>query len=634
MSASPTQPKTPDDDADGLVITPDDLLQGAPRKALASLCVGFFLFICAGGGLWDLLDPAPAPYATGGERAQEDHRRNRARILDGSKMAVWTGDHQAVSNVRATLVPWYVAILVRFLGEANEEMLVGKDAWIFRWDRLNPGPEPNDPRAPELAARVLQAVERRMTSLDLELLLLPLPRKGVIAAEYLPEGIDPFSTFDSTVLARLAQWGVPHINLLEVFEGKTARELWYTQDTHWRQLAQLLAAEAVQEHWQLGPAPGQRAAKITPSPLALPRRTMLLSLGLEMSHPATNILPPEPGERFTLHKRNAKDKKWKLPPPVEQPAWAVVGTSFTAGDLLVQLLANNLGSTPMDASERGAKTIDSLAGRLVRYADSLPPRWLLEVPIYQLFYNLTKDGQMQVGPEVFSFFRQTAHVPVQVLDKRLSRKDTDNNLLLLAPGLLVHDGDGALMLRLQTRHAPKDKLTLYLRQGEMHYTLSWPAGDKQVDIPLLANGRTDSALRLDCQEPEELGHVRIEIVTEYDLAGGLLMTPSVPTADKLPNSWTQEMLFDQPLELDRHHALWLKTQGIRNSVIHIELLPAESAPTEGPRELGLAHVRPKSQAIIYAGGPGGPFRGVRLSGPGPIPEQTGELRLVALPKGD
>lgn len=634
MSASPTQPDGPDYDAEGLVIAPSDLLQGAWNKALAGLCVGFFLLVCAGGGLWDLLDPARVPYVTGGERDKEECRRNRARVLDGSQMTVWTDDHQAVSNVRATLVPWYVAGLVHFLGEANEEMIVGKEDWIFRWDRLNTGPGPNDPRAPELAARVLRGVERRMTCLDLELLLLPLPRKGVIAAEYLPEGVDPYLAFDRRVLARLKQWGVPHINLLQVFKGWSAKELWYTQDTHWRRQAQLLTAEAVQERWQLGPAADQRAAILVSTPTAFARRSMLLSLGLGLSHPAMSILPPEPAQRFALRGRHAEKGKWKLPPPAEQPAWAVVGTSFTAGDMLVGFLANNLGSTPEDASDRGAKTLGSLGERLERRADSLAPRWLLEVPLYQLFYKLPQDGSMDLGAEVFSFYRRTSRVPVQTINKRLARRSSGDALLILAPGVLAHDGDAALMLRLKAKRAPKRELSLLLRQGQMRYTVPWPAGAKQVDVPLIADGRTDGILRLDCKNAKQLGQVSIETVTEYDLAGGLTTTAGPISADELPNSWTQELLFQEPQVLDRHQALWLQTLGIRDSVIRVELLPAESAELQKPRKLGPLHVSPGSQALIYAGGPGGTFRGVRLSGHGAIPERSGELRLVSLPTHD
>ncbi|MGK0218122.1 MAG: hypothetical protein ACI9HE_001610 [Planctomycetota bacterium] len=637
MSTSPSEQSRPDYDREGLVLAPDDLLQAGLGKALACLAVGFFLLVCVGGGVWDLLDPAPAPYALGVERTLEERRRASAKILDGSKMAVWSGDHQSVSNVRATLVPWYVAGLVHYLGEANEDILVGKEDWMFRWDRLNAGPGANDPRAPELGARVLRAVERRMASLGLKLLLMPLPRKAVIAAEYLPAGIDTYQEFDPAVLARLKQWGIPHIDLFDVFEGWSAKDLWYTQDTHWRHQAQLLAAEAVQKVWGLGPAKKDRAAVIVPTPKELPRRSMMLSLGLAPTHPANSVLLDEPGQRFALRRHHAREHGWKLPPPAEQPLWAVVGTSFTAGDQLVRLLANVLGSTPLDASDRGKKSIGSLGERLKRRAESRPPLWLLEVPLYQVFYDVRGGKHLEVGAEVFKFYGHSADSPVQVLFKRKPLKPIGSSLLNLPRGILVHDGDGALILRLRASRAPTRDLLIDLRQDDMRYSVAWPAGAEQFDLPLVAPGRSDGALHLGCKSPRMLGQLSYEVISEYDVAEGLDTIESAPAADKLPKSWTQERLFAEPQYLNRHSALWLDPEGLRNGMLHVELLPAESTAQGKPvalRKLGQVHLHSEGQLLLYAGGPGGPYRGVRLSGRGTVPEQSGVLRLVSLPKQD
>ncbi|MFT7480227.1 MAG: hypothetical protein ACI80N_003535, partial [Gammaproteobacteria bacterium] len=485
--------KQADVDAGVLVASPGDLLGAPAQRRLAALAIGSFLALCAGGGLLDLVSPAQPPLASGIERAREQRKRDQARILDGTRMTLWGQEHQDRSNLRAALVPWYLVLLVEVLREGNEEMMVGPDGWTFLWSRVQPWSSArygrhaveNDVRLPELAARVLRSVDRRLASLGIDALLLPLPRKAVMAASQLPAGIDPFTDFDHTVLARLAQAGIPHVNLFEVFRGWPVSELWHAHDAHWTQRAQSLAAEAVQNQWQLGPDPGERSAVEVEQPTSRPRSDNLMTLGIPRDHPALGFIDANEVDDLVLYDRdpNAPDgigRKARFPKRQEQAEWAVVGTSFTTGDSLRQYLANDLGSAPLDHARRGIDTLETLAEHLSDPGAIGPSRWLIEVPLYQLFFPDGRTGGLMVGHGALALQRASGYVRTTHLQDLDAREYTSRGPIQIEVGELVHDGDGAVQLELTSERAPDRNLTLKVRQGATSYHGQWKKGARRA----------------------------------------------------------------------------------------------------------------------------------------------------------
>lgn len=635
MQQDRTHP-APDPDDRTLVPAPE-VLSTPARRALGIGISLLFVGGLAGAGLLDTFFPVPVPKPQGPDLAQDIRTRANAEVRNGTKMSVWSRDIDSRSNVKRAMVPWYIATLVRELGEADDGHIVGKDHWLFTENRLQSLGIPNDLRQAELGARILRGVERRCAQLGTELLLLPVPRKGYVAAEFLPDGVDAFPDFERTILKRLRAWGVPHVDMLKLFEGRPAEELWYAHDTHWRPKALGLVAKQVAQQLEIGLRPGKRAAIETAGRPRRPKQGILATMGIPLKHPAAFTIPSVPGPTLQLSTRNFRQlglpRLWRIPPADTAPVWAITGSSFTRGDMLVPLLTNNLGSVPFNGAAKGALGLNSLGEGLRKLIDDLPPYWLAEIPTYQLFTRLTGKDHLKVGPDVIQFFSLTDTGEGQVL-RELDHKG--RLPLRIKLGNLIHEGDGSVALELEETRPRTKPGAINIYQSPAAYPAPWKPRENKIRIPLLGPKRSWASLIAATSPRTKMGPVRARIVCDYDLEGAVateLQSASEPGADGV---WSWVFEFDSPQPIGRHEAIWVEVAGQPMSNWNLRLL---APPGQRDRSLGNMLVRGAATALLCAapsGGPGhlkGPrkrYTAVVIRGTGAPPQENTSVRLVSL----
>lgn len=621
---------------DPTLVPAPDVLDTPARRVVGILVAILFLGGLGGIGLLDALSPVPLPELEGPELTRDLAERSKAQVRNGTQMAIWSRDIDTRSNAKRALLPWYLSSLIRFLREADSGHLVGKDHWLFTKHRLQSPGQPNDTRQAELGARILRGIERRCVQMRTELLFLPVPRKGVVAAEFLPDGVDAFPKFEEILRQRLSAWGVPFVDMLNLFKGHTAEELWYAHDTHWRPEAIQLVAQDIANRLDLGLRPGQRVAFEADAGPRRPRRGILATMGIPQKHPAALAIPVAPGPTLQLQNKNFRKRGlpriWRIPPSNEPPVWGITGSSFTRGDILVPLLVNNLGSVPYNGATKGALGLKALGEGLRRLSDQQPRHWLAEFPTFQLFTGVTRRGSLLVNSDAIDFFSLTDGPERQVL----AELETQGRLPLhVRPGMAVHDGDGSLAIEITAREAAGERSFLNVYQQPMGYPVRWSKGRKTLRIPLLAPQRTWAEIVVRPGPNSPLGAITARLVCDYDLANGAsaLPQPASPPAEGEP--WSRDYHFSAPLSASRFEALWIQTPGQERTNWNVSLIPPQEDGRN--RDIGNLVVTPYTTALLFAGSRGGPgrkvhrrFIGVRLRGKGALPGDQTSIRLVSL----
>ncbi len=630
----------PDQNQDDRTLIPaPDVLSSPARRVLGIGISLLFVAGLAGAGLLDTFSPVPMPVLQGPELAQDFRDRSKAALRNGTQMSLWSRDLDTRSNVKRALVPWYISTLIRRLRESDDGHIVGKEHWLFTKSRLQSPGSPNDLRQADLGARILRGVERRCTQLGTELLLLPVPRKGYIAAEYLPDGVDAFPEFERTINKRLRAWGVPYIDMLKLFEGHPADQIWYSHDTHWRPEALRLVANRVSRELEIGLRPGERDAIESAGRTRRPKRGILGTMGIPHKHPAALAIPAPVGPTLQLTNRNFRERKlprlWRIPPTDKDPVWAITGTSFTRGDMLVPLLANNLGNAHFNGATKGALALRSLGKGLQELGPDLPPYWLAEIPTFQLFTQLTRKDALVAGSDAIDFFALTDTEDRQVL-KELDHKGPLP--LHIKLGTLIHEGDGSVAIELERIQPQGNKKlnAVNVYQKPMGYPALWKPDQSRLRIPLLGPTRNWSSLMAAAGPRTSIGPVRARLVCDYDLDGGVIAAPQ-PASEPSPEGiWSRVFRFESALPIGRHEALWVQTTQQPISNWNVKLL----APSgQRDRDLGNMLVRGESTALLCtapAGGPGrqkGPrmkYTAVVIRGTGSPPNPDTSVRLVSL----
>ncbi|MCA9003319.1 MAG: hypothetical protein KDB61_15455, partial [Planctomycetes bacterium] len=165
----------------------------------------------------DALAPVPPPKISGGEKAQEQRKREEANFWDGSLARLIEDDYRQRSRVRQVTSRPYANFLFRYLQETNSSVLMGSSGWMFITRRVSLPESPDDLGA-KRAAAFEAAISRRLRSLGMRHVLMPIPRKSVVYGDKLPVGFDPHRAYDEAVVPAMRAKGIETIDLLAPFE--------------------------------------------------------------------------------------------------------------------------------------------------------------------------------------------------------------------------------------------------------------------------------------------------------------------------------------------------------------------------------------------------------------------------------
>ncbi len=166
---------------------------------------------------------------------------------------------EKTSLVVKTFRPWTQYVEWRFLADAGEEAVVGRDGWLFYRPSVRYVVE-RQPRAPEgdsadpLAA--IRSFRDELQARGIRLLVVPVPNKESVYPEMLAKRAEDAGVVvceqTRRLLEELQQYGIEYVDLFEVLRRAKqeesrpdVRQLYLAQDSHWSPEGARLAAGAV-----------------------------------------------------------------------------------------------------------------------------------------------------------------------------------------------------------------------------------------------------------------------------------------------------------------------------------------------------------------------------------------------------
>ncbi|MCP5022685.1 MAG: hypothetical protein GY930_13035 [bacterium] len=233
---------TTTDNMEGMISFPESAKRGIGRNLL----IWFVLLTNAGLVLGtlaiDLVDPLEHPKLIGREKIADDLKRENASVWDGSLARLFEYDYRIESRVRKYVSRPYSEFLLEYLKETKSGILLGAEGWLFTKARAIYPRMPDDLPAKRGVA-IYGAVARRLKSLGIRHVLVPIPRKSVVSEDLLPFWVNPDRCYDEAIPSVFQARGLEAVDLLPVFDAWDGVTLYRATDTHWSTSAMNLAAE-------------------------------------------------------------------------------------------------------------------------------------------------------------------------------------------------------------------------------------------------------------------------------------------------------------------------------------------------------------------------------------------------------
>jgi alginate biosynthesis protein AlgX len=220
---------------------------------------------------------------------------------------------------------------------ASDQMTQGKDGWFFRINRDLNSPLIITPEVEQLFARFAAALERRGTTL----VLVPVPPRAAIAREFLDTSVTEQAIFSPDkalanyrhITQALGRVGVLMPNLLETdplpFDMPEDKPFFFRRDHHWTPWGARAVAQKIGE-----------AVKATSIYASLTPATYVTrmvsesgwkpSMALEIQRLCTDVLPPEPFQRFETRLEAGNDADALFGDAGSGTSSVLVGSSFSA----------------------------------------------------------------------------------------------------------------------------------------------------------------------------------------------------------------------------------------------------------------------------------------------------------------
>lgn len=486
-STSSSDPRLPLVGADDEIVVPEDLV-GA-RRALAAAIVALFLATCVATLVVDVVWPAPKQIAIGAELERENALARDARFLDGTLAAHTERRLRMTSRVRRTVASPYALWLYQALGYTHGEIIAGKQGWLFSEGRTALGYQRSALEwQVDSCVVLLSSLERRLAAHGVRLVVMPIPRKEVVCAEFLPRGLDPHAWVGPRLIDGLRARCVETVDLAAAW---SAAELehppYHVAGSHWTSEAESVAAEATARELGVWVPPQDRSTQLIWAAGSAPEWDLLTMAGVDVQ------VAREAVDSGWLKQHQVLDTSTRTPvlpsAPIDSAEIAVVGTSFTAERGFPRLLSHFANEPVAKLSELGGEPSRSLVKLLEARGGVLPRTIVFELPTHMLF----SGGPFPGLAGLYGALPTPAHralLPLRTFDSARAQLDALTHrpvaIALLARGLLAYDGQGLAQVLLRGKPGAEGVLVT-LRTGSINRAYVWPAGAAEFVAPLLTD---------------------------------------------------------------------------------------------------------------------------------------------------
>lgn len=477
-----------------------------PTGAMArrAMWFGLAVFFLAIGGtaLVDLAFPSEGVQVRGAERREQQRLDASAKLWDGTLAERVEYHHRDRSRVRAWVMPRLAFLRFRFLDEATDSVVVGRDHWLFLRSRAELKPEWSDEFLARSSVATVVALDRRMTAHGVELTYLPIPRKSTVAGSKLPRGYDARPGFDDVVVEHLLDTGVRTVDLREAYRTDDPEEYYYRLDTHWTSDAALIASvEAARTAGLLVP-PDQRMGELSLDIAQVPGGAglqLLRTIGIDPHEVDLTPLDLRPVRvvRVLFDEETAK----VLRDEMQTAPVALAGTSFSFQGRITRSLMHLTGGPVHNGEYPAGEYMETVARVLRRYGSSEEMRHLIwESPIAPMVAVYNRLGAYFSDPVGATFAMWPSKGAIPLLDlnanwlavplgEELVVRGNRMKWIALPSGLLSHSGDGVVTLELAgTVRGGGAELLLVTSQSR--YVTRVEEGPFRLSLPVLAEGAT------------------------------------------------------------------------------------------------------------------------------------------------
>lgn len=485
-----------------------------------------FLVTLAGTGAVEALMPPGAPELVGQERRDAKEMREQQSFWDGSLARSQETKFRLHGRVRRWLGPYWAAAMLRLNDAPTEELIVGRDGWLFLRERVHLPDRPWDGRGQHLA-NLLGLVSRSLASRGTELICLPVPRKSSACQDHLPVGKDCNPSFDAAVVRALTGVGVTTVDVGPVWEGHPSDDLYIKHDSHWAWPARRMSAEALKRKVPKLPQ-GDTAYSLSEGAERACSDGLSFA-GVGQGHPANALFDPAREPRLSLlpEGSEAEIDGGKLGSDV-----LLVGTSFSELFQFRAHLCEVLQAPVEDASELGRMPLLSLERALItRSVDSFPAYVITEFPVHHaasIHRSSVPTVRAALGiARQLNFAGRSQGLPAELFCQgAIDAPGLRAPVLSFPPGSLLSSGDGILGIRWEFDGA-KDSKWIYSTAGA-EVTIGAKKGQRARTFPVLEGGSEGGYYAsLTPATRASLGTtVRATVVTDADLSSGFEFTGS------------------------------------------------------------------------------------------------------------
>lgn len=217
------------------------------KKSTAILFTALFLLIC--------LVPSVGMLLCGpsGALANEIPARAPAPLEDGKpNMEYLSGLTEYAADsffLRRELITGYAKLQALFGQSANEDVVLGREGWLFYGEELADyaGTEPLTERELFAIAKNLSLIQEYVEGMGAEFLFSVAPNKSSLYPQYMPDWPTAETERNAQrLMVELEKQGVAFADLFEAF-GEEEETLYFAHDSHWTSRGAALAADTLLE---------------------------------------------------------------------------------------------------------------------------------------------------------------------------------------------------------------------------------------------------------------------------------------------------------------------------------------------------------------------------------------------------
>lgn len=495
---------------------------------MAIAVIALFATLLVVRGVIDAMEftSAPVPAGAEGERVRREYEN--ARLSDGSLMRWFEKEARARSAFRKRVSAHYADALHSVFKEVNDEVLAGRDDWLFLRNRIVPLEDPGDQRMLRTAA-ILGSLSRRLHAIGVDSGLVFIPRKAEIHADQLPKGVDCGQHLYARMLGYLRSFGLNVPDLKAALLSDAATNKYFRQDSHWAPDAQILIAETIGKALQRAVPITSRKTRLSEPVRTSESADLRIYAGLTHGKPSIH-----PTRVYELRLVEDSMGEPLLPIFGSDPTPTKVtltGTSFTS-DFPFWRYVWHVFDSPVRVDALPAigpwEPINrSILGACER--GQIPEVYIFEVPSYVVFNTMSTPEELghaialipsigsPIGPLIGADGTEFLQKDSRLL-KGTQHLSTEIVRASIPEGRLWHDGRGLIALRIRGRLLRGEVI---IRAGsptvEVHSPW-WPTA-REIVLPILGT-RSESFSSLGLSSRTGIAEVEIEsleVVTDLDL---------------------------------------------------------------------------------------------------------------------